>query len=275
MQKKQMPDFTTNRVFKEDGTFEFQCSHDLNIWPWLALHPHDPIYLQTMNFWTPFEAGIARGEYTPEKWTALTETRWELGTSNVGKPVRGVAAPVDENNIGYNISLYDDTNKLVYKLTGKGVIFQNRDFSAWRQSSKDKMAALTMSENFEYAPYELTGAATQSQSFISRLTDGKSAQALVTTENGFLPEHPYLSGSGDHVNATHLHVIGDQFTVMLEGGRTFTSPSGTMTFNRYVELNYPIEIKTNHKADGFIDLSFYQAGKLCAGMSFGYEINET
>jgi len=94
----------------------------------------------------------------------------------------------------------------------------------------------------------------------------------VTMENGFIPNHPFLSGSGDHVNATHLHVIGEQFTCQLEGGKTFTSPSGAMTFNNYVEIGYPIDVKLNKKSDGFIDLSFYQADKLCAGMSFDYEL---
>ena len=274
MQKKQMPDFTIDRVFKDDGTFEFRCSYDLDIWPWQALHPHNPIYLQTINFWAPFEAGIARGEYTAEKWTALTETGWELGSPNVGRPVRGVAAPVDEENIGYDISLFDADDVLVYRLMGKGVIFQNRDFNAWRQAAKDKIAALPRPDGFDYVSFEKTGAATQSQSYISEISDRK-AQVLVTTENGFLPNHPHISGSGDHVNATHLNVLGEQFTCLLENGRKISSPTGTMTFNRYVELNYPIEILLNEKRDGYIDLSFYQAHKLCAGMTFEYEFTET
>ena len=113
MQKKQMPDFTYDRVFKDDGSLEFRCNYDRDIWPWQALHPHDPIYLQTINFWTSFEAGTARGEFTAEKWTALTETSWELGPSDIGRPVRGVAAPVDEENIGFEISLFDDADRLI------------------------------------------------------------------------------------------------------------------------------------------------------------------
>jgi len=275
MQKKQMPDFTTDRVFKDDGSFEFCCSYDLDIWPWQALHPHDPIYLQSINFWTPFEAGIARGEYTAEKWTALTETRWELGEQDVGRPVRGVAAPIDTNNIGYNITLYDQADAVVCNLSGKGVIFQNRDFNAWRQAAKNKMAALPKPDDFRYAAFTKTGAADQSQSYLSNLAHDQTAQALVTEENGFIPNHPFLSGSGDHVNATHLHVLGEQFSTLLEDGRKLSSPSGTMTFNRYVELGHPIDIKLNEKRDGHIDLSFYQANKLCAGMAFDYQLTET
>ena len=189
--------------------------------------------------------------------------------------MRGVAKPVDENNIGYHISLYDEADALVYKLIGKGVIFQNRDFGAWRQESKDKLAALSKPEAFEFASYKKTGAAAQSQSFISDLIDDNSVLALVTMGNGFVPKHPFISGSGDHVNATHLHVLGEQFTTLLEGGRKFTSPSGSMTFNSYVELDHPIEVKLNSKKDGFVDLSFYQANKLCAGMAFEYKLNET
>ena len=274
MQKKRMPDFTYDRVLKDDGAFEFRCGYDLDIWPWQALHPHDPIYLQTLNFWVPFEAGIARGEYTSEKWTALTETRWTLGPPHIGRPVRGVAAPVNADNIGFDISLYDKNDAIVYKLTGKGVIFQNRDFNAWRQAAKDKIATLPRPDRFNYAPFQKTGAATQAQSYLSEISDQR-AQALVTSENGFLPNHPYISGSGDHVNATHLHVLGEQFTCLLENGRKISSPTGTMTFNRYVELNYPIDIQLNEKRDDFIDLSFYQAGKLSAGMAFKYEFTET
>jgi len=270
-----MPDFTIDRVFRDDGTFEFRCSYDLNIWPWQALHPHDPIYLQTINFWAPFEAGIARGEYTPDKWTALTETKWELGEPDIGRPVRGVAAPVNADNIGYNIQLFDGDDRLVYGLSGKGVIFQNRDFAAWRQAAKDKVATLPKPKHFEYAPHEQTGANSPAESYVSPIKDGSKAQALITTENGFIPNHPFISGSGDHVNATHLHVLGEQFTCLLEGGRKISSPSGTMTFNRYVELGHPIDVELNAKRDGFVDLSMYQAGKLSAGMAFEYKINET
>lgn len=270
MQKKQMPDFTYDRVFKDDGSLEFRCHYNKDIWPWQALHPHDPIYLQTINFWTSFEAGTARGEFTTEKWTALTETNWEFGTSNIGRPFRGVAAPVDEKNIGFDISLYDEAHKLVYRLSGKGVIFQNRDFDAWRQAAKDKIATLPKPQIFEYTAHEKTGAPTPVQSFLSDLT-GEKAQALVTHQNGFMPHHPYLSGSGDHVNATHLHVLGEQFAVMMENGRKITAHSGSMRFNRYVELGHPIDIELNNKQDDYIDLSFYQAGKLCAAMAFKYK----
>jgi len=98
MQKKQMPDFTTDHLFHDDGSFEFRCMHDVIARPWLTLHPHDPLFLQALNFWAPFEAGMARGRYGPEKWTALTETRWACGDRDVGIPVRGVAAPVNEDD---------------------------------------------------------------------------------------------------------------------------------------------------------------------------------
>lgn len=270
MQKKQMPDFTIDRVFKDDGTLEFRCSYDLNIWPWQALHPHDPIYLQTINFWTPFEAGIARGEYSTEKWTALTETCWELGSPDIEHPVRGIAEPVDKDNFSYAIKLFDAKNKLVYQLTGKGVVFQNRDFGAWRQTAKDKIATLPKPDRFAYASHKLTGAPTQSQSFISDVAEGKTAQALVTEENGLIPHHPYLTGSGDHVNATHLHVLGEQFATILSNGRKLSSPSGKMSFNRYVELNHPIDIVLKAQTDNSIEIAFYQAEQLCAGMTFNY-----
>jgi len=273
MQKKKMPDFTTDHVFHDDGRFEFRCVHDVAARPWLSLHPHNPMFLQALNFWVPFEAGLARGHYGPEKWTALTETRWECGKRDVGKPVRGIASPVNEDDgLSYGITLYDDGGAEVYRLSGKGVIFQNRDFGAWRAGSKAKIAALPKPNEFEFAPHELTGAGAQSQSFISpiRNEETPSATALVTEKNGFIPHHPYLSGSGDHVNATHLHVIGEQFTSLLEGGRKFVSTSGTMAFNRFVEIGHPITVKLNKKSEGVVDLSFYQAENICAGMTFNY-----
>lgn len=270
-------EFTHTHQNLDDGSVIFECSQDQKIWPWLALHPHDPIVLQTINYWAPVELGETRKTFDREKWTALTETTWSLGTPDIGKIVRGVAAPLSEpNSMDYDIQFFDEQDRLICHMTGKGVVFQNRDFEAWRNKAKAVIGALPKPTDFQYAASDLTGAAVQSQSFLSDLIDADrpTVQALITQENGFMPEHPHISGSGDHVNATHLAVAGQQFVTLLESGKQIEANDGTLKFMTFVELGHPFEISVSEtaKKDKTIQLDFHQAGTLCASMTMDYSV---
>ena len=259
-----------------DGTVAFKCSSDIHRWPWLALHPFDPIVVQTIHYWVSVETGVARGSLDPTKWSALTQMEWLCCRPDAGHASHGIAEEgSSENGPHVVLSFFDDEGSPVYRMKGIGVVFQNRDFEGWRQKAKQKIAALPAATGFEYAPAQAAGVATQSQSFLSSLDDGErpSALGLITEENGFPPAHPYLSGSGDHVNATHLAEVGRQFASLLRGGKSLKVSGGEMRFLRYVELGYPFVV-TQELRDGTeysLSMTVHQADRPCATISLGVE----
>ncbi len=268
--------FTHNHQLLDDGSMAFECSSDLKTWPWLALPPHDPIVVQTINYWVPVETGETKGTFDRNKWTALTITEWSCGKSGVGHAVRGIAEPTDESRrMDYKVTYYDEKDRIVYIISGSGVVFQNRDFETWRGKAKAKMAKLPKIQKFEYAPAEMTGAELQQESYLSPFITGKSisAMAYITKDNGFIPVHRHISGSGDHVNATHLADVGLQFACLLNDGAALHCTGGTMEFNRFVELDHPFEITLtdDRRAENTIGLTMHQAGKLCASVTIKYE----
>lgn len=261
--------FTHGHNVSDDGTVRFQCSSDIDQWPWLALHPFDPIVVQTINFWASVETGAARGTFDPTKWSALTQTKWTCGNQGVGHAASGIADAIGEQGgPGYRIRFFDADDSLVYSMSGTGVVFQNRDFESWREKTKKKVVDPIGSDDFQYAPAEAVGVTRQSEAFISPLVDGDTpgARALITKDNGFPPAHPYLSGSGDHVNATHLADVARQFAQLLSGGKRLCITKGEMGFKRYVELGRPFDIMLEERehAAGAQSMIIEQADHLCA-----------
>ncbi len=268
--------FTHSHVVSDDGTVTFKCSSDEDQWPWLALHPFDPIVAQTINYWASVETGAARGTFDPTKWSALTEAKWVCGEAGVGHATHGVAeATGEDGGPGFGLRFFDENDSLVYHMSGTGVVFQNRDFESWRKKAKEKMEAQPAVADFQYASATAVGVATQAESFLSPLVDhdGPSALALITKANGFPPAHPYLSGSGDHVNATHLADVGRQFTSLLLGGKPLMVTGGKMQFIRYVELGRPFLIKLEQRdsAENTVSMAVQQADQLCATIEIKYE----
>ena len=268
--------FTHAHTELDNGSLAFECSQDVDAWPWLALAPFDPIVVQTINYWAPVETGATRGTFDRTKWSALTEAEWICGDLGAGHAVRGISEPIDkENSMRYGIEFFDSNDARVYTMRGTGVVFQNRDFDSWRTQAKKKIAGLQKPGSFQYAPYELVGADNQDACFISPLheNDTISVQSLITKNKGFIPDHPYISGSGDHVNSTHLAVVGMQFTHLLNGGRALYCTGGKMQFKRFVELDHPFDIImiADRRSENTVELSMHQAGHLCANMAITYE----
>ena len=269
---KFIPDrYTINHQVMDDGSLEFECSTDQSVWPWLALPPHDPIVVQTINYWAPVETGETRGTFDRNKWTALTQTRWTSGEPDVGHAVHGIAKPVDKTqSLAYDIAFYDQDDRLVYDMHGTGVVFQNRDFEGWRAKAKQAISALPQPPAFEYAPAQSVGLNHQSESFLSPLKtdDTPTAQGLITSENGFVPAHRHITGSGDHINATHLADIGLQFARLVKENPDLYCASGKISFHRFVELDYPFDVALipEKSVDKSVAISVHQAGKLCADM---------
>ncbi len=271
--------FTHSHVVGGDGPVAFECSSDIAKWPWLALHPFDPIVVQTINYWASVETGEARGTFDPTKWSALVQTEWECGADSAGHAVRGVSDVVGtEAEPRFELKFYDASDALVYRMSGKGVVFQNRDFEGWRAKAKQKITEPMDAADFDYAPCASVGVATQKESFVSPLINGAapSAHALITASNGFIPDHPYHSGSGDHVNANHLADIGNQFAHLVTGWPALTITSGEISFNRYVELGQIFTVNLiEHDTEGeTVAMEVHQADRLCSQIKLTYRIGE-
>lgn len=276
MSKAPASQFTHSHIVSNDGSVTFHCSYDEDKWPWLALHPFDPIVVQTVNYWASVETGTARGTFDPTKWSALTQTEWVCGEPGVGHATHGFAEPIGEaGGPGFGLTFFDQENSLVYRMSGTGVIFHNRDFEAWREQAKEKMAAQPAQPDFPYASAKAVGVATQAESFLSAIRNDNrpSALALITKKNGFPPAHPYLSGSGDHVNSTQLADVGRQFTSLLLGGEPLMITGGKMEFLRYVELGRPFEVELarHDSSKNIVSMTVQQAGRPCAAIEIRYQ----
>lgn len=267
--------FTHSHLVRDDDCLAFQCSQDVGTWPWLALPPFDPIVVQAINYWASVECGTARGSFDPNKWSALTHMDWECGTESSGHAVRGAyEASGDDDNAHFHMRFFDADDALVYRMSGKGVVFHNRDFEGWRAKAKAEMAERSAVGDFAYAPHEVTGMPSQWQSFLSRIKEGEapSAQALMTRENSFMPNHLYHGGSGDHVNSNQLADVARQFEQALHGGAPLVFIGGEMTFKRYVELDWPFDIEVAEAglSDEKVAMNVSQAGNFCSSITLEF-----
>ncbi len=108
MPKTATKPFTHSHVILNDGAVAFKCSKNSEQWPWLALHPFDPIVVQTINFWASVETSAARGTFDPEKWSALTQTEWTCDARDVGHATHGIADTTgDEDAQRYRLTFFD------------------------------------------------------------------------------------------------------------------------------------------------------------------------
>ncbi|MCI5044233.1 MAG: hypothetical protein MRY72_05995 [Aquisalinus sp.] len=265
----------------DDGAVIFRCDTDSTKWPWLSLHPAHSIAVQSVNYFASVGASHAAGRLDPKKWSALTSLQWQTFTheDNALPATHGVVDPQpDPDKADYAISLFNEQGDPVYRFTGAGVVFHNRDFKAWRAKARAEIMSLPEPEIFNYAAPEVVGVSQPVESFVSDLLqegDTSKVQALVTSANGFMPAHPYHDGSGDHVNAGHLCDVAQQaaHTLRYRAGKEAAFPvAGRVTFKRYVELDRPFEVRLKEnltKAD-MISISFWQGEHHCADLVFQY-----
>ena len=150
-QTKKRP-FTHAHILRDDGAVTFACSEDAEAWPWLVLDPHHPIFVQTINFWASIEVSATRGTFDTTKWSALTETEWTCGVPAVGPPTHGVATfDTHDQAPRYALRFFDAHDRLVHRMSGTGVVFETRDFEAWRDKTRAKMGPSTSAADFTFA----------------------------------------------------------------------------------------------------------------------------
>lgn len=267
MTSAERPSFTSHHEIRSDGSVAFRCSTDAEAWPWLRLQAHHPVLVQSINYWASVESGRARGTFDPNKWSALTETEWQCDAP--GPIVAGVSDPPGaDGSPAYGLKFFNAEGATVCKMTGTGVVFRTRDFEAWRSKAKS-VPVSDEAWNTEYVEAQNVGVATDSEAFLSSLTGDAvvSARGLITRENGLIPNHPYLDGSGDHVNSTHLAEVARQFACLVAKTPNISLPGGDMRFTRYVELGRPFEVvQTEPLRDNQLSLVVRQGGKDCTSV---------
>lgn len=265
--------YTKNHVALGDGRVAFDCSMDVDIWPWLKLEPIAPIFVQTITFWGSVESGMFLGTFDPSKRSALAQTDWLCGAPGVGLPVRG---RYETHQAGdhrrFALDYFDADERLVARMSGQGVVFRTRDFESWRSDAKDKIVK-PEPPAFTHAPPAALGVATPGECFLAPLqrSDSVVTKGLITKARGLIPGHPYIGGSGDHVNSTHMGEIGRQFGDLLLD-RQCSNTGGEMVFSHYVELGSPFEvILIAHDPEAkTYELLVQQAGHDCTEIRMSY-----
>ncbi|MEO0606996.1 MAG: hypothetical protein AAFY82_02115, partial [Pseudomonadota bacterium] len=171
---------------------------------------------------------------------------------------------------------FDADDGQIVTLCGTGVVFKTRDFEGWRGDTKARIVKPEHAHDFTYAAPNALAVATQAECFLGPLHGGVTkaliTEALITKANGFIPGHPYIGGSGDHVNSTHMGEVGRQFAALLAGGPV-RIVTGEMVFLHYVELGRPFEIHLieQDQAGGQFSLLVRQADRDCTRVTMGYE----
>lgn len=246
---------------------EFACSTDLEEWPWLALGAHHPVVVQAQNFWTSVGGALTLGGLTEGQWSALTWTTWQCGEPDAGMAVRGIyAREAEGDKENYRVVLFDDAEREVVQMRGRGVIFRNRNFEEWREGSKREAASSVASEEFTFAPREALGIGEREHPLVGAL-DGNTVPALVTRANALPPANPMLGGSGDHVNSVHMIEAARQALCLLAGEPVKDIATGEMELNRYVELGTPFELVVDERSDTQTALVLRQLERDCARLT--------
>lgn len=243
------------------------------MWPFLDLPPHHPIAIQTLQYWASVEAWLERGTLDKDKWTALTWTEWECGAAGTGHAVSGTSEQVlVGGKARMELKLFDADGALTCRMQSKGVVFHNRDFEAWRDKAKQESAPEEELSEFDFASPEAVGSDGVGPALISALQGGGKPNAigLVSKENGLPPGHRYMSGSGDHVNSTHIAEAAHQFVHLLEDSAPLRVAGGEMRFTRYVELGRPLRIELTEKGEGEASMVMSQGGHDCSMVSLRY-----
>ncbi len=256
MAKQFSRSYTKEHVINPDGTVDFKCSTNDEDWPWLALGSRHPVVIQAQNFWASIGAIMAIGEMEAGQWSALTWTDWQCGDQQSGMAAHGTYG---RENIGdtesYLITLFDDADREIAKMHGRGVVFRNRNFEEWRGKAKERAeqeAGIQLQDaSFEYASPEMIGIGSRECSLVAQLNspDQPYVSALVTRDNGLSPGNPMLGGSGDHVNSVHMVEAARQALCLLTDNSVIQIAGGEMEFNRYVELGTPFQLTLQARSD--------------------------
>lgn len=251
-----------------DGALRFRCSCDVEAWPWLSLAPQHPVVIQTQQFWASFCALQFEGGLEEGQWSALTWMDYALVDPAAGHAVRGLYTRIEhERGPAFAVTLFDAADREIVRLRGRGVVFRNRNFEAWREGSKQEAREVRPAPDFPFAAREALGLGEGEHAFVAPLEAGaRRIEALVTPANGMPPANRVISGSGDHVNTTHFGEVTRQALALVTGDPRVQITGGEMRLNRYVELGTPFALRFERGEERSITFTLEQLGRTCAGI---------
>jgi hypothetical protein len=268
-------DHNLARVTTVAGTrVELAYDLDRERWPWLALPPHHPVLVEKYQYFSAVTASLATGPAVPPTFAALTRFRWSCTPAAwQGRyATRGLCEiRLGERELGYSLAVRDDDGRDLYRMSGEGFAFRDRDFPAWREKSRRAAQETAGERRIAPAPAPAVGLGPNGRSFVTPLTDvgGRlEATALVPTHGGFHPAHPFHTGSGDHVNAGHLFDCALQVVHLALGPERparLACTGGEARFIRFVELDVPFTVALTGRArrrdELALQLSMSQGGR--------------
>lgn len=233
----------------------FDLDHDR--WPWLALPPQHLVLLEKYQYFGSLTALWAMKLFDPGVFTALTWFEWTCPavSADAGYGVRGACGKWATGSAeGFTFDVDAANGERLLTSRGAGVAFPNRDYKSWRARSKHKTRAayeaLGSPIPTGFAAPSAVGLGANGVSFVTPLKtddDGPFCDALVSLTTGFHPQHPFHTGSGDHVNAGHLFDCVLQATHLVVGA-SVRCVAGRAEFTRYVELGVPFRIRLAARA---------------------------
>ena len=245
---------------------------DAKLWPWLNLPPHHPVLVEKYQYFGATTASWEQGLFTPETFTALTSFGWGCTPAAFAGdyPTRGVFKTQNgEEAMGFSLNVGADDGQVMYQTRGQGFAFKDRDYRVWRERSRRAALDAKVTADFQFLSPEAVGLAANGHSFIGVSEQADQALTLiacVTKQGGYVPEHPFHTGSRDHVNAAQLMDCGLQAAHwFLGGGQSWAEPliciGGEARFQRYVELDVPFTITLVEQVPNTsVQLKFSQAG---------------
>ncbi len=243
-----------------------------DLWPWLSLPPSHPVLVEKYQYFATMTASWAMGTFSPETYTALTMFEWQCSALALGQryPTHARYENWTENgDMGFTLTVTDEQGQTLYSTRGQGFAFRDRDFQQWREKSRRSAQQARHVLQVEPVDPGKAGLGPQGHSFVTEVVDrvGKpTVYARVPKHGGFYPEHPFHTGSGDHVNAAQLLDCALQAVHVFAGdGKLWTQPmlctGGQAQFRRYVELDVPFEITLDALHSDSADLHLSQAGR--------------
>lgn len=139
-------------------------------------------------------------------------------------------------------SFFDDAGRIFYRSRNRSILLGlQRDFSSRRDKVKQKKLQEVMVGGAEMAC---------SEQLVTQLTDDKKRSLVILPRHYIMEEHPYLTGSGDHVNSQHQSTLYFQFGVLfsrqVHGVATQDLVAAHIHFLSFVEFDLPLELCAQH-----------------------------
>lgn len=263
-----------------DRRVELEFIPDRALWPWLSLAPGHPVLIEKYQYFGAMTASWAMQLFAPEAFTALTRFDWRCEPAALAATqhaTRGLCrGRNDDDGMGFSLDVSSSEGAVFYRTSGDGFVFTDRDFRAWREKCRQQAEAAGSTAAFMPLSPSACGLGADGHSFVGRADDAACLLAQVERGAGFFPQHPFHTGSGDHVNAAQLLDCALQAAHWFQGrGADWPTAlvclAGEARFQRYVELDVPFEIhRIGSPDESGIALQFVQGGRDNARISLQF-----